>query len=174
MPDTFIGEGSVERVVEILAESFETECRMSRTIDVNRDRGFILVHYETPTGVGEIIDTFEEILEDKELLSIPWRIHDLRLAPPNFESTELRAIAGRAELNRKHLTDEQRQERRVAAILPEDLGYGLGRMLEVFMQDDEREAPQFRVFRSFAMAVEWIGLGSDYPDPYPSEGLGDC
>jgi hypothetical protein len=139
---------------------------MARTIDVDETAGCIFVRYTPPIGVGEIIEVFEEIVADPELRAIPRRIHDLRLAPPDFESTELRAIAGRAELIRKQLSARERLERRVAAILPEDLGYGLGRMLEVFMQDTEREEPQFRAFRSFREAANWVGLGDDYADSY--------
>lgn len=143
--------------------------RMSRTIYIDDDRRCIFVRYTPPVDIGELIEVMEDTFEEPDMREIPWRIHDLRIASPNFASTELRAVAGRAELLRKLLSEGERSDRRVAAIVPEDLGYGLGRMLEVFMHDSEREDPQFRVFRSFEQAAEWVGLGADHPDTWAQE-----
>jgi hypothetical protein len=142
---------------------------MSNTIHIDGDRRCIFVRYTPPVGVGEIIDVMEDTFDDPELRDIPWRIHDLRIASPDFPSTELRAVAGRAELLRKLLSQRERTDRRVAAIVPGDLAYGLGRMLQVFMHDSEREDPQFRVFRSFEQAAEWVGLGADHPDAWAED-----
>ena len=138
---------------------------MAHTTSADRALGLLVVLYSGPVEGDELLTVAEELEKGDLPTACPLRLHDLRGWRGNLPTETLRRIADGAHARRQHLPAEARMARRVAFLVSNDLAFGLARMLEVMVEDHEREQPLARAFRDFDRARAWLGLPAEHPDP---------
>ncbi len=142
---------------------------MAHTTWIDREVGFILVRFRRPVTTKEFFSVYQKSATDPELRSAPMRLHDLREVDVDFATSDLRALADSVEREREITVDAERHARKEAVLVASDLGFGLGRMLSVFLEYQDRPERGYGVFRSFREAADWLGLPGDYSDPTEDE-----
>lgn len=84
--------------------------------------------------------------------------HDVRLVDADVPSGEIRAVATAGPKDA-----DPSNVRKVAVLAPSDLTFGMMRMLAAMR---ERPGLVLNVFRDLDKAAEWLGLPTDFGDPF--------
>lgn len=141
---------------------------MPREIRADESAGCVFVRYSGTVTAEEIVGVIAELFEVATHRALLRRVHDFRGVDGSLLTDELRRIADFGRQTRSQLTADERLSRRAAVLLPGDLAFGLGRMVEAFITDlNATPGPDFRVFRSFGEAASWLELPPEFADPFP-------
>lgn len=121
---------------------------------VSRSRGEVTVREVTgsPTGreVGAAVQSFYRGVPTKYIV---WDVTNGSMS--NLSTDDLQALVAYVRE-----VAHMRAGGKTAIIVPNDLGFGLGRMIEAYGSLNELPF-DFRAFRSKSDALEWLGLRAE-------------
>ncbi len=117
----------------------------------------IVVTWSEQLSVKELVAFIEEVAEHAEFRSGLDRLHDFRGVDFDLSAEALKSLAGRVQPIAPQLG-----KRRVAALVGDDLSYGV---MRVFMAVGSSLLADTHVTTNAAEAKTWVGLHSDYVLP---------
>ena len=125
---------------------------------IHHDLGLVVTYFSGRVSDGEFIDLYRALLNDEDYVPGTDELADLR----DVESLNLSALALRRV---EELTEERYAGTgasfRTAIVAPRDQAYGIGRMYEVFAEEDPENV---RVCRDIEDALEWLDVAPDALD----------
>ena len=117
-----------------------------KNVEEENDLTIMVVHGEVTADmiIAALVDFYQGAFTSKLI----WDYTDADLT--QVKNDELRQISSVA-VNHAHL----RREGRTAIVVPETLGFGLGRMYEIISENDENPI-NYNVFKDINMARKWM------------------
>jgi hypothetical protein len=139
---------------------------MPHTIIGDTDSQCIFVRFEGKVTLDEILGVIDLLVADPAYRALHRRLHDYRGAEGTLSTPELKRLASHSRATRSTLNQVEQEQRRSAVLLGSDVNFGLGRMTKVFAESPTgNTVSDFRVFRTYAEAAEFLSLPSADYDP---------